>query len=63
MRDTAFIAALKAEKDDVAREAMEVVSPDLFDYGKAVGIYEGLARAEALLLQLYEDQDAKERDL
>lgn len=63
MRDNAFIAALKAEMDTVAHGAMQVGSPDLFDYGRMVGVYEGLGRAEELLKAVYEDQDAKERDL
>lgn len=63
MRDNAFITALRAEMDTVAHDAMKVGSPDLFDYGRVVGVYEGLARAEELLKAIYEDQDAKERDL
>lgn len=63
MKDNEYITALKAAMNEVAHEAIKVGNPDLFDYGRYVGIYEGLERAESMLSELYEERDGKERDL
>ena len=62
-----FIAAIKAEKDKVAEEAI-IVRPgegkDIsFEYGKRQGVYAGLDRAIQLIERIHRDIENDSRDL
>jgi hypothetical protein len=62
-----FIAALKAEKDKVAAEAITVRPGDdkdiSFEYGHRQGVYAGLDRAIQLINRVVRDVETKTRDL
>jgi hypothetical protein len=62
-----FIAALKAEKDKVAIEAITVrpgEDKDIsFEYGHRQGVYAGLDRAIQLINRVVRDVETKTRDL
>lgn len=61
-----LIHRLRDEQITRAHEAMENVTPDMnlaFSYGMNVGFYAGLKRAERLIEELLNDQDAREKDL
>ena len=62
-----FIAAIKAEKDKVAEEAIRVrpgEGKDIsFEYGKRQGVYAGLDRAIQLIERIHRDVENDSRDL
>jgi hypothetical protein len=62
-----FIAAIKAEKDKMAEEAIRVrpgEGKDIsFEYGHRQGVYAGLDRAIQLINSVVRDVETKTRDL
>ena len=62
-----FIAAIKAEKDKVAEEAIRVhpgEGKDIsFEYGHRQGVYAGLDKAIQLINSVVRDVEIKTRDL
>lgn len=62
-----FIAAIKAEKDRVAAEAIQMrpgEGKDIsFEYGHRQGIYAGLDRAIQLINNVVRDVETHNRDL
>ena len=62
-----FIAAIKAEKDKVAEEAIRVrpgEGKDIsFEYGHRQGVYAGLDKAIQLINSVVRDVEIKNRDL
>lgn len=62
-----FIAALKAEKDRVATEAIQLrpgEGKDIsFEYGYRQGVYAGLERAIQLINNVVRDVETHNRDL
>ena len=62
-----FIAALKAEKEKVAVEAIKVrpgEGKDIsFEYGHRQGVYAGLDKAIQLINSVVRDVEIKTRDL
>ena len=62
-----FIAAIKAEKDKMAEEAIRVrpgEGKDIsFEYGHRQGVYAGLDRAIQLINSVVRDVEIKTRDL
>lgn len=62
-----FIAALKAEKDRVAAEAIQMrpgEGKDIsFEYGHRQGVYAGLDRAIQLINNVVRDVETQTRDL
>lgn len=62
-----FIAAIKAEKDRVAAEAIQMrpgEGKDIsFEYGHRQGIYAGLDRAIQLINNVVRDVETQTRDL
>lgn len=64
MRIETLLQRLEAEQNALAREAMErPAGRDAFDYGRAVGMYAGIAHARDVLLDMISERERKDFDL
>lgn len=64
MRIEVLLQKLEAEQIALAREAMErPAGRDAFDYGRAVGMYAGLAHARDIMMDLIAERERKDFDL
>lgn len=64
MNVSAILTALAVEKTKIAQEAMERPGGgDVFAHGRAVGIYEGLTRAQAVIENMLRDEAKRTENL
>jgi hypothetical protein len=59
-----FLRRLEEEQAQLAKETLRnPQSRDLFEYGRAVGMYAGMEQAKQLLVDLIAEKDRKDFDL
>ncbi len=64
MRPDPVLLALERKQAEIAKQAMETPGAnDLFAYGRACGIYAGLALARQVVLDILADREEKDREL
>lgn len=60
MKIAMLLQRLDQEQAKLAHEALQQPQPDLFNYGKAVGLYAGLEQAKRVLLDLVDEKERKD---
>ncbi|QDH50452.1 hypothetical protein [Caulobacter phage KcrB] len=64
MNISTILTALEVEKTKVAKETLEKPGQgDVFAYGRAVGVYAGLSRAQALIENTLRDEAKRTENL
>ena len=64
MNLSTILTALEVEKTKVAKQAIEQPgNGDVFAHGRAVGVYQGLERAKALIENLLRDEAKRTENL
>lgn len=63
MRPDPVLLAIERKQAEIARQAMEQPGSDLFAYGRACGVYAGLALARQVVLDTLADREEKDREL
>lgn len=59
-----FLQRLETEQAQLAKEALErPAGRDVFDYGRAVGLYAGLERAKQAIIEMVAEHERKGFDL
>jgi len=64
VRIEALLRLLEEEQVNLAKEALQhPQGRDMFDYGRAVGLYAGLTHARDLIINLVAERERKDFDL
>jgi hypothetical protein len=58
-----ILQLLEAEQARIAKDALEKPASDLFNHGRAVGVYAGIGLAKEAILSLYQDDEKRGRNL
>jgi hypothetical protein len=59
-----FLQRLETEQAQLAKDALErPAGRDVFDYGRAVGLYAGLERAKQAIIEMVAEHERKGFDL